>query len=95
MVFISNMDTSYNIWYLPSESNHVRSTNGKVGNLLIIMLITVRWGGTVRVPNRTVQGANSKLKWPSLSSWSVDFGVNRARAAIISSFEMHLAKGAI
>ncbi len=41
MVIISNMDTQHNIWYLPSESNHVMSTNGKVSHLLIIMLITV------------------------------------------------------
>ncbi len=41
MVILSNMDTQYNIWYLPSESNHVMSTNGKVSHLLIIMLITV------------------------------------------------------
>ncbi len=41
MVIISNMDTQHNIWYLPSESNHVMSTNGKVIHLLIIMLITV------------------------------------------------------
>ncbi len=40
-VIISNMDTQQNIWYLPSESNHVMSTNGKVSHLLIIMLITV------------------------------------------------------
>ncbi len=39
MVIISNMDTQHNIWYLPSESNHVISTNGKVSHLLIIMLI--------------------------------------------------------
>ncbi len=41
MVIISKMDTQHNIWYLPSESNHVMSTNGKVSDLLIIMLITV------------------------------------------------------
>ncbi len=41
MVIISKMDPQHNIWYLPSESNHVMSTNGKVSNLLIIMLITV------------------------------------------------------
>ncbi len=32
----------YSLWYLPSESNHVMSTNGKVSHLLTIMLITVR-----------------------------------------------------
>ncbi len=37
MVNISNMDTQH---YLPSESNHVMSTNGKVSDLLIIKLIT-------------------------------------------------------
>ncbi len=42
MVIISNMDTQHNIWYLPSESNHIMSTNGKVSDLLIIMLIAVR-----------------------------------------------------
>ncbi len=36
MVNISNMDTQHNIWYLPSEYNHVLSTNGKVSDLLII-----------------------------------------------------------
>ncbi len=41
MVIISNMDTQHNIWDLPSESNHVMSTNGEVSHLLIIMLITV------------------------------------------------------
>ncbi len=41
MVIISDMDTQHNIWYLPSESNHVMSTNGKVSNILIIMLIAV------------------------------------------------------
>ncbi len=42
MVIIFNMDTQHNIWYSPSDSNHVVSTNGKVSHLLIIMLITVR-----------------------------------------------------
>ncbi len=41
MGIISNMDTQHNILYLPSESNHVMSTIGKVSHLLIIMLITV------------------------------------------------------
>ncbi len=30
MVIISDMYTQHNIWYLPSESNHVMSTNEKV-----------------------------------------------------------------
>ncbi len=30
MVIISDMDTQHNIWYLPSESNHVMSTNEKL-----------------------------------------------------------------
>ncbi len=37
MVIISNMNTQHNIWHLPSESNHVMSTNGKVSHLLIIV----------------------------------------------------------
>ncbi len=41
MVILSNTDTQHIIWYLPSESNHVMSTNGKVSNLLIIVLVTV------------------------------------------------------
>ncbi len=41
MGIISNMDTQHNILYLPSESNHVMSTIGKVSHLLMIMLITV------------------------------------------------------
>ncbi len=41
MVIISDMDTQHNIWYLPSESNHVMSTNGKVTHLLIIILINL------------------------------------------------------
>ncbi len=48
MVIISNMDTQRNILYLPSESNHVMSTNGKVSDLLIIMLITVPLAPTAR-----------------------------------------------
>ncbi len=47
MVIISYMDTQYNIWYLPSESNQVMSIKN-VSDLLIIMLITVfsskSWG---------------------------------------------------
>ncbi len=42
VVIISNMDTQHNVWYLSSESNHVKLTNGKVSHLLIIMLIIVR-----------------------------------------------------
>ncbi len=43
MVIISDMDTQHrpNIWYLPSEFNHVMSTNGEVSHLLIMMLMTV------------------------------------------------------
>ncbi len=41
MVIISNMDTQHNILYLPSESNHVMLTNGKVSHILIIILTTV------------------------------------------------------
>ncbi len=41
MVIIANMDTQHNILYLPSESNNVMSTYGKVSHLLIILLITV------------------------------------------------------
>ncbi len=47
MVIICNMDTQYNIWYLPSESYHVMSTNEKVSLLLIIMLIIVPLAPTV------------------------------------------------
>ncbi len=49
MVIISNMVTQHNIWYLPSESNHVMSTNGKVSHLLIIMLISVPLAPTAGV----------------------------------------------
>ncbi len=39
-------------------------------------------GGTVRVLNRTVHGANSKLKGSSLSPWSGDFGVNKMATCV-------------
>ncbi len=52
MVFILKMGTQHNI-YLPSESNHVMSTNGKVSHIL--MLITVPLaptaGGVFFTPN--------------------------------------------
>ncbi len=48
MVIISKMDTQHNILYLPSESNHVMSTNRKVGHLLFIMLIIVPFSPNTR-----------------------------------------------
>ncbi len=49
MAIISKMDTQHNIGYLPFESNHVMSTNGKVSLLLIIMSITVPLAPTAGV----------------------------------------------
>ncbi len=43
MGIISNMDTQHMIFSLPSESNHVMSTNAKVSYLLIIMLISFKF----------------------------------------------------
>ncbi len=46
----------YNV-YLPSESNHVMSTNGNVCHLLIIILITVPLAptaGALFTPNTTL-----------------------------------------
>ncbi len=65
MVIISNMDTQHNIWYLPSESNYVKSTNGKVSDLLIIMLIIVSLAltaGALFTPNTILLHILSLLK---------------------------------
>ncbi len=47
MVIISNMDIQHNIWYL--HLNLIISTNGKVSDVLIMMLITVSLAPTAGV----------------------------------------------
>ncbi len=69
MVIISDMDTQYrpNIWYLPSESNHVNKW--KVTHLLIMMLMTVPLAPTAGVrftPNTILINIISLFKTVSL-----------------------------